>query len=202
MNAKARPYIAIVFYLSAFLALIFAFIYFMRMQEEAGDIHRLKVQGHVSRAIVTGKKEDSITRTEQSGTRRSSSATRTTSSPINVLNIRFEPRSTVPFADYGTKVQDAGLPGAPPLTGNVMADGQYVGVMWVSDEVFAATKVGDTLIVVNTPFNRSAPKLVSEVRAYDGSSAYPWIGGSLLLAAAFGLIGLFISRGGRRATGA
>jgi hypothetical protein len=83
---------------------------------------------------------------------------------------------------------------APPVTGNTMSDGQYAGVMLVSDHLFAAIAVGDILTVVNTPFNRSAPRLVSEVRGFDPTSTYAWIMASLLLSLLFAGVAMRISK--------
>ena len=194
MTVQARPFVAVALYMCAILALIFAFIFFMRMDEEVQNIERFKTHGHVSRAVVMSKLADRIERTERSGLRSSNSATRTTSSPINVLTIRFEPRSTVTFKDYVNGVEDGTLPKAPPVTGNTMSDGQYAGVMLVSDHLFAAIAVGDILTVVNTPFNRSAPRLVSEVRGFDPTSTYAWIMASLLLSLLFAGVAMRISK--------
>lgn len=194
MNAQARPYVVIALYMCAILALIFAFIFFMRMSEDAKDIERFKTHGHVSRAVVTSKYVDSIERTERSGIRSSRSSVRTTSSPINVITLRFEPRSTVTFSDYVNGIEDGALPKAPPVTGNTMTDGQYVGVMFVSDYLFAAIAVDDILTVVNTPFDRGVPRLVSEVRGFDQTSTYAWILVCLLLSLLFAGVAWRVSK--------
>jgi hypothetical protein len=197
MNAQARPFIAIAVYMCAILAFIFSFVYFMRMQEEASENNRFRTHGAVSRAVVTEKKLDTITRPDRTSFRASRSRSRTTSSPINVMFIRFEPRSVISISDYGTKALEEDLPSAPPVTGRVMTDMDCSGLMWVSDEVFAVTQVGDMLVVVNTPFDRSSPKLVSEVMSFDQSTFYPWILGYLLLSLCLAGLGLHISKGGR-----
>ena len=60
MNAAARPWIAIVFKCLAVLALIFAFVFFMRMQEEQSLTDRYRSEGTVSRAIITDKEVDTV----------------------------------------------------------------------------------------------------------------------------------------------
>lgn len=198
LNAQARPFAAIAVYMCALLALIGAFAIFMRMQEISGEMHTLRTKGAVSRALVTNKREDRIVRTEQSGIRPSSSRTRTTSSPIHVLSLWFERNSPVSYAEHALKGDEAALPAVPPRATSPLAAVDYTGVIWVSEEVFAGTKVGDVLVVVNSPFNRSAPKLFTEVKAFDGASAYPWIALCLALAAMLALFGRRIGRGGQR----
>ncbi|MCU0883599.1 MAG: hypothetical protein MUC44_01415 [Beijerinckiaceae bacterium] len=195
MNANARPFVAIAFYMLSLLALIGAFIAFMRMDEDSSEFERFRNQGVVSRALVTNKKNDTIERDAPGGGRRGTSGSRTTSSPIYVLNVRFDPGSTIRYADHVAKPNVPALPAAPPPTGNFRADGPFVGVMWVSEAAFARIAVGDTLVVVNTPFNRTSPKLVADVQAFDASGFYPWIAGFLLLGLVLGLLGRRIGRG-------
>jgi hypothetical protein len=65
--------------------------------------------------------------------------------------------------------------------------------MWVNDAVFDSTRVGDILIVVNTPFNRGTPRLVSEVQTFDSRIFYPWMAGFLSLGIVLILIGCRIN---------
>lgn len=196
MSATVRTIVSIALYLLAFLALIGAFIVFMRMQEDASDIERLRTHGVVSRAVVTEKQRDKIDRTMPSSSRKS--AAHTVSTPIYVLTVRFEPHSSVRFDEYDDKVDPETLPSAPAPTGQVASDGRYIGVMWVSDTVFESTPVGDTLVVVSSPFNRNTPRLATEVKAFDNRKSYPWIAGFLLLGVAFGLFGHRFSKGNPR----
>jgi hypothetical protein len=190
MNAAARPWVRIVFYCMSFLALIFAFIYFMRIIEEDGDNMRLRNQGVVSRALVVEKKLDTLVREGRRG--------RSTSTDLNVLRVRHVKKSPVKYADFPSKVAEADLPVAPPKTEGVADDLDYGGIMWVTAEVYARTNVGDMLTVVNTPFDPESPVLVSDVRTFDGgASYYPWIGLSLGLTVVFGFIGWWIGRAPR-----
>jgi hypothetical protein len=190
MNAAARPYVRIVFYCLAILAFIFAFIFFMRMMEETSKFDKLRTHGVVSRALVVEKKLDTLVRERRRG-----NDTRT---DINVVRIRHVPTSTIAYADFPSKVAEADLPSAPPLAEGAMDDGTYGGVMWVSTELYERTNVGDTLIVVNTPWDRQSPELVEDVRNFDdGASFQPYIAVSLVMMVVFGAIGWWIGRAPR-----
>jgi len=71
---------------------------------------------------------------------------KSTSSKINVVMVRQNPKSTITYADYGTKIRESDLP--PPLA---EAKDALIGIMWVNDEMYAKTQVGDVLTVINTP---------------------------------------------------
>lgn len=187
MNARARPWIGLCFKLMALLALIIAFVFFMRMQEEQSANDKLRNQGVVSRALVVDKAKDSLT-TQHSGLRRRSSGY-TTETDLWVLTVRHVPKSTVAYADYPAKVKESDLPTAPALTGDPMTDSAHQGIMWVSQAVYDAAKVGDMLTVVNTPWDSESPVLVAEVAAFDPSPFYPGIAVSLILSAVFAAIG-------------
>jgi hypothetical protein len=192
MNSVARPWIGLFFKLMAVLAVIFAFIFFMRMMEDQSENDKLRNQGVVSRALVTDKKQDTIT-TQGSGLSRRSSGT-TTENNIWVLNIRHVPKSTVKYADFPSKVKEADLPVAPALTGDPMKDSGNGGIMWVSEEFYNKTKVGDMFTVVNTPWDSESPVLVSEVEAFDPSPYYPKMAIALALALLLWFIGRRISK--------
>lgn len=192
MNAVARPWIGLCFKLLAVLALIFAFIFFMRMMDDQSENDKLRNQGVVSRALVTAKEKDQTT-TQTSGLRRRSSGS-TTTNDIWVLSIRHVPKSTVKYADFPSKVKEADLPVAPALTGDPMKDAGNVGVMWVTEEFYNKTKVGDMLTVVNTPWDSESPVLVSEVEAFDPSRYYPKMAIALALMLIFWFIGRRISK--------
>ena len=187
MNTRARPWIGLCFKLLALLALIIAFVFFMRMQEEQSANDKLRNHGVVSRALVIEKAKDSLT-TQHSGLRRRSSGY-STETDLWVLTVRHVPKSTVAYADFPARVKEGDLPVAPPLTGDPMKDSANLGIIWVSQEVFDAAKVGDVLPVVNTPWDSSSPVLVSEVEAFDPSPFYPGIALSLILMAVFAAIG-------------
>ncbi len=168
MNPVARHWWALCLKMIALLCFIGAFIAFMRLQEEESELHRLRNQGVVSQAVVTSKEVDEITRRSRRG--------RTSSSQINVLMVRHNPKSTIPYADLGTKVKETDLP--PPVPESKDAP---IGVMWVNDEVFAKTQVGDLLTVVNTPYNKTSPELVSDVRDFSPRNFHLAIGVFLAL---------------------
>jgi hypothetical protein len=192
MNAVARPWIGLCFKLLAVLAFIFAFIFFMRMQEEQSRVDNYRNSGTVSKAVVTDKKKDTIT-TQTSGIRRRSSGS-TTESDIWVLSVRFAPKSTIKYADYPSKVKEVDLPVAPPLTGDTMKDGESVESMWVSRDLYDKTKVGDMLTVVDAPFSGFGPELVSDIRDFDPSIYYPRMAIALFLMLLFWSIGRRISK--------
>jgi hypothetical protein len=104
LNARSRPFVVIAFYMLSLLAFLSAFIALMRMQEDASEIERLRTHGAVSRAVVTEKKGDTLTRASTGIGLRSASGFSTTSSPINVLIVRFEPHSAISFADLGSRL--------------------------------------------------------------------------------------------------
>jgi hypothetical protein len=187
MNVRARPWIGLCFKLLALLALIVAFVFFMRMQEEQSANDKLRNQGVVSRALVTEKVKDSLT-AQHSGLRRRSSGF-STETDLWVLRVRHVPKSNVAYADFPARVKEAGLPVAPALTGDPMTDSANLGIMWVSQEVFDRVKVGDMLTVVNTPWDSDSPVLVDAVEAFDPGPFYPGIALSLLLAVGFAAIG-------------
>jgi hypothetical protein len=192
MNPIARPYVGLVFKCLSLLALIFAFIFFMRMQEEQSENDKLRNQGVVSRALVMDKKKDTTT-TQRSGIGRRSSGS-TTTNEIWVLTVRHVPKSTVKYTDFPSKVQEADLPIAPPLTGDPMKDMENGGVVWVPEDVYDKTNIGDKLTVVNTPWDSTSPVLVSDVAAFDATVFYPRMAIALVLALLFWLIGWRISK--------
>jgi hypothetical protein len=192
MNAIARPWIGLCFKLMAVLALIFAFIFFMRMMDDQSENDKLRNQGVVSRALVTAKEKDQTT-TQTSGLRRRSSGS-TTTNDIWVLSVRHVPKSTVKYSDFPSKVKETDLPVAPALTGDPMKDMGNGGVMWVTEEFYSKTKVGDMLTVVNTPWDSESPVLVSEVEAFDPSPYYPKMALALVLMLLFWFIGRRISK--------
>jgi hypothetical protein len=196
MNAVARPWIGLCFKLMALLAAIFAFVFFMRMQEEQSENDGYRNQGVVSRALVTAKERDKTTTRHSGLTRRSSGYT--TQNDIWVLMIRHVPKSTVKFADFPAKVKEADLPVAPPLTGDPMKDMENGGVMWVSQELYDKARPGDMLTVVNTPWDSTSPVLVSEVNAFDPSPFYPRMAIALALMVLFWLIERRISKASQR----
>lgn len=192
MNSAARPWIGLVFKCLSILSLIFAFVFFMRMMDDQSANDKMRLNGVVSRALVTDKKQDQTT-TQHSGIGRRSSGY-STQNDIWVLTVRHVPKSTVKYADFPGKVKEADLPVAPPLTGDPMKDSANLGIMWVSKEVYDRTRAGDLLTVANTPWDAESPVLVAEVEAFDPSPAYPKIAIALVLMLAFWMIGRRISK--------
>jgi hypothetical protein len=186
MNAIARPWIGLVFKCLAALALIVAFIFFMRMQDEQSFVDRYREDGTVSRAVVTEMSLDTVVYEGRRG--------RTRTSEIQVLSVRFNPESTVKYADLPGATADAELPGPPPLTGDIAKDSRFGEVIWVSREVYDRTKVGDSFIVVDTPYSGDGPELVEDIRDFDPSTFYPGIAIALVMMLVFAVIGWRISR--------
>jgi hypothetical protein len=189
MNNTVSRWVGLVFKCLAALALIFAFVFFMRMQEETSKYGHLRNEGVVSRAVVTGKETDKMVTSRRGG--------RSSSVDLQVLHVRHVPKSTVKFADFGTTTKEADLPIAPPVTGEVLKDMAYGGVMFVPRELYDRTKVGDLLTVVNTPYDPGEPVLVSDVQAFDPSVYHPRMAIAAVLAVLFGLIGWVIGRRAR-----
>lgn len=177
MNSAARPWIGLVVKCAAALAAIFAFVFFMRMQEEQSFTDRYREEGTVSRAVVTGMETDELIRTGRRG--------RTTKTDIQVLSVRFNPKSALSFRDYE---EGADVPAAPP-PGGAAADWEYQDVIWVTPEVYARTKIGDGFLVVDTPFSGDGPELIEDIRDFDPTSFYPRITIALALAAVLAAIG-------------
>ena len=187
MNIAVRPLIGLVIKCAAALALIFAFVFFMRMQEEQSFTDRYRDKGTVSRAVVTGLETDELVRTGRKG--------RTRKTDIQVLSVRFNPKSTLAFRDYEDGVE---VPAAPPSTGGAAEDWQYEDVIWVTRDVYAKTKIGDSFLVVDTPYSSDGPELIEDIRSFDPASFYPGIAISLVLAvvlAAVGWLGPWKRRG-------
>ena len=153
MNAIARPWIGLVFKCCAALALIVAFVFFMRMQEDQSFIDRYRADGTVSRAVVIGMERDTLTTTTRKG--------RSRRTDIQMLTVRFNPKSGLKYADY---TGQADIPSAPPPTGNPMADSEFSEVIWVSNTAFEATKVGDSFVVVDTPYYAQAAEGAAQVQ--------------------------------------
>ncbi|MCW3834696.1 hypothetical protein ACFQ1E_03485 [Sphingomonas canadensis] len=195
MNNAARPWIGLVFKCLAVLALIFAGIFFMRMQEEQSGIGRYRAEGSVSRAIVTGKKLDKQVYEGRAG--------RSRSKDVQVISVRFLPKSGVRYADYPAKVPESALPGPPRVTGDPMKDSTFSEVLWVPRDVYDRTSVGDVLTVVDTPYSGDGPELVSDIQAFDPAVFHPRIAIALALTLLFGLAGWWIGRkrGGATAAG-
>ncbi|MXO71967.1 hypothetical protein [Alteraurantiacibacter buctensis] len=186
MNSAARPWIALFFKCAAALALIFAFVFFMRMQEEQSVVDRYRAEGTVSRAIITDKQVDTVRYEGRRG--------RSRTEEWRMLWIRFDPDSTVKYADYPASVSEAQLPGPDALSGDPVADNQGVEIITVPPAVYDAAQVGDSLVVVDTFYSSDGPLFHAEIRDFDPASFYPGIGISLALMVVLGLIGWRIGR--------
>jgi hypothetical protein len=190
MNAVARPWIGLVFKCLSILAAIFAFIFFMRMNEDQSKVDNYRNSGTVSRGVVTEMKLDQMVYEGSGGRRGTSSRTQ----DIQVLSVRFDSKSTVKYADFPSKVSEADLPAPPAVTGDSAIDGPNMANMWVSRDLYDKTKVGDVLTVVDAPFSGFDPELVADIRDFDPSAAYPNIAIALVLAVLLWLIGWRISK--------
>ena len=187
MNIAVRPLIGLIVKCAGLIALIFAFVFVMRMQEEQSFTDRYRKEGTVSRAVVTGMETDELIRTGRKG--------RTTKTDIQVLSVRFNPRSTLAFRDYEDGVD---VPTAPPPSGDAVADSTYPDVIWVTKDDYAKTKIGDSFLVVDTPYSGDGPELIEDIGSFDPASFYPGIAISLVLAlvlAAVGWLGPWKRRG-------
>ena len=140
MNSAARPWIALVFKCLAALALIFAFVFFMRMQDEQSLTDRYRAEGTVSRAIITDKEVDTVRYEGRRG--------RSRTEEWRMLWVRFDPESTVKYADFPATVSVEQLPGPTELTGDPVADSQGAEIITVPPEVYDSATVGDRLVVV------------------------------------------------------
>lgn len=187
MNAAARPWMGIFFKCLSVLALIFAFVFFMRMQEEQSANDKLRMQGVVSRALVVDKEKDQVLTSHSSGRRGNSSYA--TSNDRWVLHVRHVPKSPVKYADYPARVKEADLPVAPPETGDPLKDTGYGGVIIASEALFDRTKVGDMITVANTPWDSTVPVPVAQIEAFDPAPFYPRMAIAMVLAVMFWLIG-------------
>jgi hypothetical protein len=186
MNAIARPWIGLAFKLLAMLAAIFAFVFFMTMDEEASDVDRYRSEGVVSRAVVTGKDVDQI--------RYSGRAGRSRTQDVQILEIRFAKDSPVAFADFPDEVSESELPVPPTPTGDPLIDGEFVEVIFVPQDVFNRINVGDMLTVVDTPYSGDGPEFHADIAGFDPSLFYPRIAIALVLMVVFAFIGWRISR--------
>lgn len=181
MKSAAKPWIVLCVKCVAVLCLIGAFIAFMKLNERTSELHRLRTAGVVSRAVVTDKEVDTVTRRARKG--------RTTTSEIRVLTVRHNPKSTLAYADLGTKVQEADLP--PPLPESQDAP---TGIMHVSTGFFEQTNIGDVLTVVNTPYNPGGPELYTDIRDFKPDTHYQFMGLLGALAVMFWFIARRINR--------
>ncbi|MCB2065573.1 MAG: hypothetical protein KDE15_02910 [Erythrobacter sp.] len=180
MNPVARPWIGLVVKCLAALALVFAFVFFMRMQEEQSDVERYRSEGTLSRAEVTGRVTDQMVYSGRAG--------RSRSEDLQVLQVRFVPESPVRYADFpGTaSLDDLPLPPAP--SGDPLADSQFSDVIFVTRAVFDATQVGDVLTVVDTRYSGDGPEFYDDIRDFDPATYYPRIAIALLLGLAFAIL--------------
>lgn len=178
MNDAARPWIGVVFHCLAVLAAIFALVFFMRMQEDQSFTDRYRKEGTVSRAQVIAMDTDQMVTQLRKG--------RTRKTDIQVLHVRFNPKSGFAFRDYE---DGAEVPTAPPPSGDAVADSTYTDVIWVTKDVYAKTKVGDSFLVVDTPYSGDGPELIEDIRDFDPTIYYPRMALALLLAAGFAIVG-------------
>lgn len=186
MKTNIRPYIVIIFNCLSALAFIFAFIFFMRMQDEVSKNTHFKNEGVVSRAIVTDLEKDKSVLVDRKGNKRTND--------LFIIHVRHDPTSTIKFADFPAKVKEADLPKAPALSGNAMEDSKYIGVMFVTYEVYNQTKIGDMFNVVNTPYDKSSPEFVEKVTNFTPDIFYPRMAIALVLTIVFWLIGFTIKK--------
>lgn len=186
MTIQARPWVALVFKCLAALALIFAFVFFMRMQEEQSDIERYRKEGTVSRAVVSDKTVDTIRYEGRRG--------RSRTEDVQMLFVRYAPKSKVAYADYPAKVALADLPAAPPLTGDPVIDGNAVDIITVPRSVYDAAKIGDSFVVVDTIYSGDGPEVIDDIRDWDAAAFYPRIAIALVLMLVFAVIGWGMGR--------
>lgn len=186
MNSAARPWIAIVFKCLAVLSLIFAFVFFMRMQEEKSLVDRYRTEGTVSRAIITDKEVDTVRYEGRRG--------RSRTEEWRMLWVRFDPESTVTYADFSATGSIGQLPGPGELTGDPIADSHGAEIITVPSEVYDAATVGDRLVVVDTIYSGDGPLFYEEISEFDPASFYPGMALSLALMVVFGVIGWLIGR--------
>jgi hypothetical protein len=154
MNSTSKYWSSICLKMISILCFIGVFIAFMRLDEEEMKLKRFQTKGVISQAVVTDKKEDELVRQGRKG--------KSSKRAINVVTVRHNPKSTVTYADYGKKVQESDLP--PPLPDGKDAP---IGIMWVSDEFYDATKIGDVFTVINTPYEPNAPALLSDLALFS-----------------------------------
>ena len=186
MNAAARPWIGLVFKCLAVLNLIFAFVFFMRMQEEQSIIERYRAEGTVSQAEVVGKQVDNV-RVEM---RRGRSRTE----DWEMLTVRYAKDSPVRYADYAAQENVADLPAPPAASGDPVVDSESQTIIFVQPDVYNAVAVGDRLVVVDTIYSGDDPLFLDEVRDFDPADYYPGMGITLALMLLFGVIGWRIGR--------
>jgi phage terminase large subunit-like protein len=177
----ARPWIGLVFKCLAGIAVIFAFVFFMQMDEERSLVDRYRTEGTVSRAVVTEKSLDQVVYSGRKG--------RTRTEDIQVLSVRFNPKSQLMYADFAAASGAAEPPGPPPLSGDLAKDSEFGEVIWVTREVYDRTSVGDSFVVVDTPYSSDGPELIEDIRDFDPSAAYPKIALALVLAVLLALVG-------------
>jgi hypothetical protein len=186
MNPVVRHWFGVVLYCLALLAAIFAFIFFMRMQEEQSIVDRYRAEGVVSRAVVVDKKQDQLVREGRRG--------RTTRQDIYVLTVRYVPKSTVRYADFPGQVSEADLPLPPAPSGDPMTDMEYGGVIWVPKDLFQTISPGDTLVVVDTRYSGDDPEPYASIAEFDPTVFHPRIAIALAVMAVFGVLGLMVGR--------
>jgi hypothetical protein len=175
MSTAAKPALVIVVKCLSILAFLGAFIALMRWQEDAGTIDKLKQFGTVSMAEIVDKEEDELVRHHSGIGRRSSGGS--TRSKLYVLRVRFDPTSTVTYADFDTqKVSNEQLPTAPAAT----TDSSFTGIMWVSPDRFDTSKIGATLPVAIVPWDKS-PVAIDDIRSFNPAPFYYWLVGLTVL---------------------
>jgi hypothetical protein len=188
MPASAKPALIIVVKCLSILAFIGAFIALMRWQEDAGKIDKLKQFGLVSMAEIVDKQEDEILRQTSGIGRRSSGGT--SRSKVYRLNVRFDPTSTVTYADFDTqKTMRENLPGASANS----SDANSLGIMWVSFERFERSAIGSRLPVAIVPWDKS-PVAVEDIRSFNAKPFYNWLAGLTALGIALWLLARRIAK--------
>lgn len=180
MPASARPWIIVMFRCLCILALVFAFVFFMRMQEEQSTIDRYRAQGNVSRALVIEKNLDAIVLEGRAG--------RTRSQAVQLVRVRYVPDSTVRYADFPARVREANLPAPPPATGDALTDSRFTATMLVPRDTYDAVRIGQTVTVVDTPFSGDEPILHDDIANFDAAIFYPRIAAALFFALLFGFV--------------
>ena len=83
---------------------------------------------------------------------------------------------------------------APKVTGEVLKDMGFGGVMFVPRALYDTSKVGDMLVIVNTPYDPEEPTLVSDVQAFDPAIYHPRMAIASALGVLFGLAGWLVGR--------
>ena len=171
--------LGLIFKCFAIISLLVAIGLFLKLDGEQSDLDRFINEGMVSKGLVVDKHQD----TSISASTNSRGKTRRVQLSYNMIYVTYDPASKIPYADLGSKLQQADLPNAAELD----EESSNGASITLSKAGYAKVKVGETVAIVRSPYGDT--QLVAEVRSFSPNGSYMWMAILVVLAVMLWFVG-------------